>query len=744
MPAGSTFLARLVVVAVVGVIGALSPAPAVAQSRPKVGIALGGGSAKGIAHIGVLRWLEEHHVPIDVVAGTSMGGLVGGAYATGMTPDELGALIATTNWDAMFGASNFDFMNVRRKADARDYPSHLEYGLKKGLMAPPSLNSGQQVDFMLARIAAPYYGIATFDALPTPFRCVAVDLKTAKFIVLDRGSLATAMRATMSLPLVFPPVAVDNYLLVDGGALNNVPADVVRDMGAARVIAVNVGNLTDDQPIMPSMLGLLSSTVDAMMRANTLRTLASADVVINVPLTDFGSLDWRRHLDLVRAGYDAAEAMKSHLLPLAVDDATWQQWSAARQKARRTSLPPPSFVRVEGASAVDEARIRYVLEQRIGKPFDVDGVQADITRLGGLERYETMTWRMVSEPSGDGLLVTARPKTYGPPFLLLAVSLENTTSNTFRFSLSSRYLSFDNVGSGSELRIDGTVGSDPSAGVSLYKPIGKSSFFVEAGAGVASKTLNVIEDELVVATYGRTDLIANLEGGVNIDRIDDVRGGMTFGYLDAASRVGDPGLPELNGNSLALHVRWRHDGQDNATLPTRGRRSVAVLRHYFQAPRPPEGTETTRQTEGVTQFEIQGLQVVSRGGGSQHRFFASGGLGTSFNGQPLPTEQFALGGPLRLSAFGVDELRGDHFGVVSAGYLYQVARLPDLFGGPVMVGGWIDTGSAFDHWKDANVAADASAAIITDTIIGPVFAGASVGLNGTRSRFYIGIGRILR
>src|SRR6188508_3671289 len=197
MPAGSTFLARLVVVAVVGVIGALSPAPAVAQSRPKVGIALGGGSAKGIAHIGVLRWLEEHHVPIDVVAGTSMGGLVGGAYATGMTPDELGALIATTNWDAMFGASNFDFMNVRRKADARDYPSHLEYGLKKGLMAPPSLNSGQQVDFMLARIAAPYYGIATFDALPTPFRCVAVDLKTAKFIVLDRGSLATAMRATM-------------------------------------------------------------------------------------------------------------------------------------------------------------------------------------------------------------------------------------------------------------------------------------------------------------------------------------------------------------------------------------------------------------------------------------------------------------------------------------------------------------------------------------------------------------------
>jgi NTE family protein len=186
------------------------------EARPTVGVAFGGGSARGIAHVGVIRWLEEHRIPIDVAAGTSMGGLIGGAFATGMDAPELQRFINSLDWDQLFGGSTFAYKNIRRKADARAYPSRLEFGLKGGIVPPTALNSGQNVDLLLGRITAPYFEIRSFDELPTPFRTVAVDLLSAQPVVMRRGSLADAMRATMSLPLIFPPVQVDGQVLIDG------------------------------------------------------------------------------------------------------------------------------------------------------------------------------------------------------------------------------------------------------------------------------------------------------------------------------------------------------------------------------------------------------------------------------------------------------------------------------------------------------------------------------------------------
>src|SRR5262245_12138590 len=326
------------------------PASATAEraQTPRVGVAFGGGSARGIAHIGVIRWLEEHRIPIDVAAGTSMGGLIGGAFATGMDAAELASFITSIDWDALFGSSTFPYKNIRRKADARAYPSRLEFGLKGGIVPPAALNSGESVEWLLARIAAPYFDIADFDALPTPFRTVAVDLLSAQPVVLGSGSLADAMRATMSLPLIFPPMDIDGRLLVDGGAMNNVPADVVRSMGAAKVVAVNVGDLSDREGVDATMFGLASETMDAMMRAATRRALTSADIVIHVPLEDYGSLDWRRAASLIDEGYRAAEAMRDQLLPLAVTETDFAQWRSSRTSRRRTDLPAPEFVELDG------------------------------------------------------------------------------------------------------------------------------------------------------------------------------------------------------------------------------------------------------------------------------------------------------------------------------------------------------------------------------------------------------------
>jgi NTE family protein len=713
------------------------PAPA----RPKVGVALGGGSARGIAHVGVLRWLEEHRVPIDVLAGTSMGGLIGGSYATGMTPDEIEGMLDEIDWNEMFGSSQFQFSNVRRKRDLRSYPSGLEFGLKRGIVPPPSLNNGQQVELLLSRIAAPYYAIDNFDRLPTPFRCVAVDLTKAAPVVMGSGSLARAMRATMSLPLVFPPVAIEQQVLVDGGAMNNIPGDIVRTMGADRVIAVNVGDLGDKTNLDYSLLGLVMETLDAMMRANTIRAASGADIRINVPLTEFGSLDWRRAPELIAAGYKAAEALRDQLLPLAIGEAEWQQWSAARQSARLRTLPAPAFVNILGAASRDTVHMRKELQPFVGEPLDITVLDETLRELGGMDRYQTLSWALVDQNGERGLQITARPKNYGPPFMYLGISLENTTGNEFRFGLSGRYLAFDVLGSGTELRIDAAIGSDPSAGISWYRPLGNTALFFEPIAGIGSQTLSVIEEGKTVAQYGRTIAHVGADAGVELGRFDEIRAGVRYGWTDAAVRIGDPKLPELDGQDALVQAVWTHDGQDDPIVPSKGVLSHVSLRHYFDAPSPLPGATEQRTSEGIVQLEARASWFLSLDAAAKQRVLLGGAFGTSFDDEPFPTEQFALGGPFRMSAFSIGEQRGDHFAMGAAGYLHQLFRLPDFIGGPVFAAGWMEVGSAFNHLDEATIGVHSSGAIIADSIIGPVFAGVSIAIDGN-SRYYIGIGKL--
>ena len=709
------------------------------ESRPTVGVAFGGGSARGIAHVGIIRWFEEHHIPIDMAAGTSMGGLIGGAFATGMNSGELDEMLKHLNWDEMFGASNFAFKNIRRKADARAYPSRLEFGLARGIVPPTSLNNGEQVDWLVGRIAGPYYAAATFDELPTPFRAVAMDVLTATPVVLDRGPLSSAMRATMSLPLIFPPVKLEQWVLVDGGTMDNVPADVVRTMGATRVVAVNVGDLTDRKTIDYSLFAVAGATLDAMMRANTRVAIKGADIIINVPLADYGSLDWRRSSDLIAAGYAAAESMRDSLLPLAVSDAEYARWQAGRQARRRTAYPVPAFARVEGFSSSDERHLTRLLDAHIGVPFDLPGFEVDLAELSGLDRYETINWRMLTNDEGAaGLLVKAIPKAYGPPFLMLGLNLENTTSEDFRVTLTGRYLRYDVIGSGSELRLDGTLGSDPGLAIALNKPLGAGPFFLAPYAGVTSRTFNVIADDAIVASYSQNLTRAGADVGVNLGRLSDVRAGAYVGRLAADVQVGDPGLPQVKGKEIVAEANWRYDSQDSPVVPSHGTFANTNLRHAFDGPDITPPLPTGRSSVGLTQ--LAGEATVFKSLSARGRLFFLGGGGTSFGDHPLPTDQFPIGSPFHLGALDYGEIRGDHYYVATGGYLHQLGRLPDFMGGPIFAGAWLENGDAFDS-GDATLRTNLSGGVVMDTLVGPVIFSASAGFDGSW-RTYIGVGRI--
>src|SRR5271154_2677601 len=364
---GSRILVATALLCLTSTSGLTQEAPA-AGNKPKLGLVLEGGGALGLAHIGVIQWLEEHRIPVSYVAGTSMGGLVGGVYATGRNPAEVRELVESIDWNEVLrGQIPFRNLDFRRKQDSVVYPGSIEFGLKKGIQFPEGFNTGQEVQFILDRVALPYSTIEDFDQLPIPFGCVATDLVSGKKYVFRSGSFATAMRSTMSLPGFFSPVRVDGHVFADGGLLDNLPVDVAKQMGADLTVAVSL----EPQPMAPtenlSSFGVLGKSISVMIAANEVHSMEMADVLITVPLAKFNTMDYSQADALIKAGYDAAQSKAAVLSRFSVDEANWNQYLIDRA-ARRRQTPKPEFVEVAGTDSHSAKAIEKDFQPVINKP----------------------------------------------------------------------------------------------------------------------------------------------------------------------------------------------------------------------------------------------------------------------------------------------------------------------------------------------------------------------------------------
>jgi len=726
--------------------------PALAQSagsqaptRPKIGLALGGGSARGIAHVGVLEWFEQHHVPIDFIVGTSMGGLVAGAYASGMTPGEIRELMKTADWDLMFlSDSPYKYKTFRRKQDKRDFPSQLEFGLKHGLTLPGALNPGQQVALMLDRIALPYGDLASFDDLPTPFRAVAVDLRKGGVVVLGRPPLSRAMRATMSIPGVFAPVNWDDWLLVDGGVLNNVPADVVRQLGADIVIAVNVGaDAGDEKQQTASLFALLGKTIDTMMTTNTRKSLESADLIIDPDLKGLTSTSWRRSDELADRGYQAAGALDGKLQGYAMAPDVHAGFLAARQSKRRRDASVPTQITIEAVgspvSPRVEAEIRQALSPLLNKPLEPDALAQQILEVTGNDLFEYLTYEVNAQPTPTSLQIGVRQKTYGPPFLMLGLDLNNIDSSNFAVNLAGRVLHYGLIGAGSELRLDFVVGTNQRVAAEMVKPIGSSSIFVAPRLYFDRRGRNLYQDDVFVAEYRIKKFGAGLDLGTDFGRAAELRLGYDVADYTGRRRVGSPDLPDVDGAERYAHLDFVMDTQTSPLVPTRGFRLRSSLRQYFSAPTAsaPVDGRVPDSPQSFTTGEVR-TSWFKGVGARGDRVFIIGETGSSFGEAPLVND-FSLGGPLRLGSFNNDQLRGDNYLLFGGGYLRGVGRMPDVLGGTIFLGAWIEGGSVFDDWENQDWKSDITGGAILETLLGPIFLGGSVGFQGG-GRFYISLG----
>jgi NTE family protein len=729
---------------------AAGPAAAVPQqpaTRPIVGLVLSGGGAGGLAHVGVIAWLEEHRVPIDRVAGTSIGGLVGGLYATGANAADMRALLEQIDWPLLLSADTpYPRKSFRRKEDARDAPATIELGLRNGFSLPRGLDGGHQVGLVVDRIAFPYAGIDSFDRLPTPFACVAVDLAAGEQVVFRDGPLALALRATMSYPGWFTPVRAGGRVLVDGGVLNNLPTDIMRRMGADVVIAVDLGMLATQVEAFGDVLGVLNRTLSVMMRENTDRNAELADLLITPDVSSFGFADFARADEIRQVGYRAAEAMAAELLPLAIDEAAWNAYLDQRRARRRAFAVTPRFIEVEGVveedgvGEVDERAVAAVLDHHIGVALDADHLDGDLTDITGWGRYDVVGYQGLVRGGEEGLGIVLHEKTYGPPFLRPILDVRGGEFGEALVSFGGRMTFFDVAGANSELRLDATYGRETLAAAELFVPIGHEGLFI------APRVVAGLDEEFFY------------EGGESIAAFDVTRagGGFDIGYLfgprsqlrlgaeierqSTEVTVGQPDFASIEGTAGAVRAQWAFDGTDSPIVPTSGVRSAAQARWIYGVPQvtaadAPDGLPFDEELYQAS-LELTGARRL----GGRFSLLASVAGGSSFDAVASPLQQFVVGGPLRLSALGVGERGGSNFYLGRAGVLWALADENRLsFFGTFWLAAIYEVGDAFERSSDPFH--DITFGLAGETILGGVFVGVALGEGGRRG-FFFAIGRL--
>lgn len=702
------------------------------RPRPKIGVALQGGGAKGLAHIGVLQWFEEHHVPIDYLAGTSMGGLVGGLYATGHSPAEISKIVDTLNWnEVLSGETPYRDLAFRRKEDYRAYPNPLEFGLRGGFQLPGGLNSGQGVRTVIDRYVLPYSESRNFDELPIPFRCVATDLVSGKQVVFRNGSLATALRSTMSLPGVFSPVRDSDKIYADGALLNNLPTDVVRDMGADIVIGVHLTTGPVDPKTLRSLFGVAGGSTGVMIDANQLRGIEAADILLTVNVAGYGTLDFSRSQQIIPTGYQSAQAKEKILSTFSLDEKNWQDHLAQRESRTHKSLATPQFVLVEGTSPQLARDIEQKLGPAVGKAISTQELEQSLQEITGLGRFNSLAYSFVERNNKVGLLITAEEKDYSPPWLKPGFVIDASDPDNVQFIFGAR-LTFQDIGGyRSEIRTDFSIGSTYLASVEYYHPFTPlSRWFVAPRLSASRSPINLYLKDTLLAEYRLSQVNGGFDVGYSFDRFSELRFGYQTGYLDAGRRIGTPLLPSVAGRTGTTRVRYAADHLDAPVIPRRG---WALLGTGSWVDANPGATSGFPSAE----LSLAAFKPVSKRGS----VYIVGAGGTTFGHDQSGLPQFSLGGPNRLAAYGTNEFLTNQYFYGRLGYLHRIMEMPPFLGKGVYLAGHYEVAKPYGIPNVSTVPNDAVAGFAAESILGPIFAGASVGTDG-HWKWFFQVGRL--
>ncbi len=715
---------------------AKTPAAMAKPHRARVGLALSGGAALGLAEIGVIEWMEENHIPVDRIAGTSMGSIIAAMYATGMSPSEIQQFAERIDWDRAFSPQgDYSEISYRRKQDRRDYLIRAPLGLKHGLSGPNGFNPGHGVGLLLDRIAFSESASSTFDNLPIPFRCVATDMLSGNSVVLQNGSLAQAVRASMAIPGVFTPVEIDGRVLVDGGLVENIPVETVHGMNADVVIGVQLQTPPGDRVQLETLSGVLTRAVSVMITQNENRSLEKAQAKVIIDTTGFSSTDYDRVKELIQLGYKSTASQATGLLPYAIQDPEeWQQYLDERAARKRPALKRIDAIQVQGADPDTDRRIERRLGDNLHRPLDMEKLDRELTRIAGEGQFDRLGYEGFTQNGVPTLRVTTHEKSYGPPFVDLAVNVDGSGVAAFNFSAGGRITFMDFADRGGEWRSDLLFGSSNLAATEFYQPLGQSRFFAAPFAFASKAPRNSFDGLRRIAVFGDERAGGGFDLGYNSGRRSEFRLGYEIFSGRLSPLIGSEGLPIASGSTGEFRARYVWDGQDSPSIPSSGTRVMATLARVLQSP---------GLVHPINQLDVQTSSFVPVS--TKTSLFAIASGGTTFNGSAGPFQIFSLGGQFHLGAYLPQEFQGNHYAYASLGFRREIYRLPQIVGGKIYWGGWYESGTVFGTTAgDAGpvvVRGTFNLGVIADTFVGPITLAASVSPTG-QSRVNFSIGRL--
>jgi NTE family protein len=692
------------------------------KERPKIGVVLSGGGARGAAHIGVLKVLEEMRIPIDYLVGTSMGSIVGGLYASGMKAAEIEALVTSINWDASL-QDNIPRKDrsFRRKSDDRTYLVKSKPGLSDDfkIKLPSGLQQGQNIDLLLKNLVLPVSGVNNFDDLAIPFRAVATDIVTGKAVVLASGDLAMAMRASMSVPAIFATVEIDGKLLVDGGVSNNLPVDVVREMGADIVIAIDISTPLLQRRELNSALDITQQLTGILTRRNTeeqIATLTKKDVFIVPTLGDITSASFSKTEKAVPLGVEAAKKSRSDLLPLSVSKKAYADYLASQQpNLLKRDLSPPviDFIRLNNKSKLSDELFYSRLKIQEGSPLDVKKLEENIGEIYGLELFENIAYDIIEEDGKTGLVINIREKSWGPNYLQAGISLGGNKDGNNFYDLAISYSRTAINSLNGEWRSAVQIGSAPALFTEIYQPLDyQSRYFINPKLLYHKYTMNIYADggnEL--AQYSLTQYGVDLALGREFGTWGELRMGYQRLKGDAELTVGQPLLPDYDFDRGEIYVALLTDTLDNLYFPRKG---FSGFIRYLKS------DETLGADNNFDQVSMRWNMATSW---KKNSLLARTELSTTLDDNAPLQNRFKLGGLFNLSGFNEDQLNGSQLGFLSLTYMYKIGDFNLL---PTYLGGSIETGNVWedkDQISFGNSILAGSIFLGVDTFLGPIYLG---------------------
>ncbi|VAW55589.1 putative patatin-like phospholipase [hydrothermal vent metagenome] len=706
------------------------------NKRPKIGLVLSGGGARGFAHIGVLKVLEENNVPIDFVVGTSMGSIVGGLYALGLTPEEIENGVKGIAWEDVFDDfANRDYKSFRRKQDDFDFYNIHRVGITDdGLQISPGLIEGQQIELALDRLAYSGFQIEDFDKFKIPYRAIATNLENGEPFIIKSGNIARAMRASMSIPGALPPITIGDTLLVDGGIANNIPIDIVRDMGADIVIVVDVSEpLADKEDIKSGIdvAGQLTTILTRRIANIELKTLKGKDVLIIPGEKEVSSSDFEKHEILIKAGELAAMKKLSSIKQLSISIDDYSAYHSNLPVVANKS-PVIDFIEINNKTSLRDEIMRVRIHQKIGEPLDIAQLEQDLSYIYGLDYSGSVVYSVEKRDDQTGLIVYVRDRQWAHSYLQFGFAIETAIEIQ---SINNYYVSYNknNLNSlAGEFRAIGSVGSEPQVNAELYQPLNAElDYFVSAKAGINTSIVPTLIDGQIESLQRFNRSFITLTTGKIYKQTTELSLGLSYndGKINAVTG------PEIDGDSSFIEsyytVKLFHDSLDNLSFPNSGLFGTISYRD-------------NRKTLGADndfrqmKFEFGGAGTFGRYTIFSRALFETTLDNVSLDNKPA-NELLFRGGYLELSGTVRNELFGQHFGLIEAVF-YR--RLGDITFFPIYTGFSLEAGNAWLEASDINtenIRLAGSVFIGADTFLGPIYIAIGATDKG-ESAFYLNIG----